>query len=335
MEKNILCVGETLMRLSTEKGNHFFDTTCLHLHYGGAEANVAVNLSNLNHKATYFTKVPDNQLGHAAIKHVQKYGVDASPVIYGGERIGSYYLEAGAGARPTTVIYDRADSAISKMNMEEIDVDKLLEDKYLLHITGITAALSEKAREMTFALIKAAKEKGLKVNFDMNYRAKLWSMEEAAAFLKKVLPYVDYLSAGKLDAINFLGIEEAGEEAEDELNYYYNKIHEMYPNIEIMYSTLRTVLSATHNTLQGTFWKDGKTEYSKVHDMDFIIDRIGGGDAFAAGVLHGILNGKDPSYTINFATAFSVLKHTVNGDACPFTIEETERIMTRDARVDR
>ncbi|MDE1549622.1 sugar kinase [Jeotgalibaca caeni] len=335
MKENILCVGETLMRLSTEMGKHYYDTTSLHLHYGGAEANVAVNLSNLNHQTTYFTKVPDNQLGRAAIKHVTKYGVDAKNVIFGGPRMGSYYLEAGVGARPTTVIYDRANSSVSQLTLEEVNVEELLEGKTMLHITGITAALSENMSEMTFQLIQKAKEKGLKVNYDVNYRAKLWSIEESAAFLKRVLPYVDYLSAGKLDAINFLGIQQPGEEVTDELGYYYNEIHKLYPNIEIIYSTLRNVISATHNTLQGAIWKDGETHYSKVHDMDYIIDRIGGGDAFAAGVLHGILSDKEPEYTINFATAFSVLKHTVYGDACPFTIEEAERIMTRDARVDR
>lgn len=335
MNKTILCVGETLARLSTQTGLHFYDTTQLQLHYGGAEANVAVNMSSLKHQAVYFTKVPDNQLAHAAIKHVQKYGVDASPVIYGGNRLGTYYVEPGVGGRSTTVIYDRANSSISEMKMDEINIDQLLEDKYLLHITGITAALSEDARKMTFELIKEAKKRGIKVNFDMNYRAKLWSVEEAGTFLKSVLPYIDYLSAGKLDAINFLGIKEIEQNRSDELSYYYNEIHELYPNIEIMYSTLRNVISATHNTLQGTFWKNGKTYYSKIHDMDFIIDRIGGGDAFASGILHGILEEEEPEYIIEFATAFSALKHTISGDAAPFTIQETERIMSHDARVDR
>lgn len=335
MKQTILCVGETLARLSTQVGVHFFDTTGLQLHYGGAEANVAINLSSLNHPSVYFTKVPNNQLAKAAIKHVQKYGVDVSPVIYGGERLGTYYVEPGAGGRPTTVIYDRAHSSLSQMKKEEINIDELLEEKHLLHITGITAALSEDSREMTYELMKEAKNRGIKVNFDMNYRAKLWSVEEAGIFLKSVLPYVDYLSAGKLDAINFLGIKEAGPDVSDETAYYYDAIHQLYPNIEIMYSTIRDVLSATHNTLQGTFWKDGKTVHSKVHNMDFIIDRIGGGDAFASGVLHGILEKKDPKYIIEFATAFSALKHTISGDASPFTIEETERIMSSDARVDR
>lgn len=335
MNKTILCVGETLVRLSTQTGMHFYDTTQLQLHYGGAEANVAVNMSSLNHQAVYFTKVPDNQLAHAAIKHVQKYGVNISPVIYGGDRLGTYYVEPGVGGRPTTVIYDRANSSISQIKMDELNMDELLKDKYLLHITGITAALSEASRKMTFELIKGAKSRGIKVNFDMNYRAKLWSVEEAGKFLKSVLPYVDYLSAGKLDAINFLGIQEANQDVSDKLAYYYKEIHQLYPNIEIMYSTIRDVISATHNTLQGVFWRDGQTYYSKVHNMDFIIDRIGGGDAFASGVLHGILEEKEPDYIIEFATAFSALKHTIAGDAAPFTIRETERIMSHDARVDR
>ncbi len=334
MKHNILCVGETLMRFSTQVGTHFYDTTKLNLHYGGAEANVAINLSSLGHQTTYFTKVPDNQLGHSAIRHTQKYGVNASEVLFGGSRMGAYYVESGAGPRASKIIYDRANSSISEMKISEVDVDALLEGKTMLHITGITAALSEDSREMTKELMKKAHEKGITVNFDVNYRSKLWTIEECKIFLQDVLPYVDYLSAGKRDAITFFGVPEI-EEQENELDYYYQKMNEMYPNIKIFYSTLRNVISATHNTLQGTFWKAGVTYYSKVQNMDHIIDRIGGGDAFAAGVLHGILEGKDPEYTINFATAFSSLKHTVNGDVSPFSVEETEKTMTADASVER
>ena len=339
MKQNILCVGETLVRLSTQVGVHFYDTISLNLNYGGAEANVAINLANLGHKTTYFTKVPNNQLGQTAIKNTQKYGVDASHVIYGGNRIGSYYLEAGAGPRAANIIYDRAHSAISEMKVDEINFEELLEGKSMLHITGITAALSKDSAEVTYQLIKAAKEKGLVVNFDVNFRSKLWSVEECAVFLKRVLPYVDYLSAGKLDAINFLGVKELDPDQTtteiEQLDYYFGKIHELYPNIQIFYATIRNVISATHNTLQGAFWKDGITYYSKIQDMDHIIDRIGGGDAFAAGVLHGILENYDPEYTINFATALSSLKHTIYGDVSPFTVEQAERTMTHDARVDR
>lgn len=334
MKQNILCVGETLMRFSTQVGTHFYDTTQLSLHYGGAEANVAINLSSLGHKTTYFTKVPDNQLGQSAIRHTQKYGVDASEVIYGGDRLGAYYLESGAGPRASKVIYDRAHSAIAEMKISEVDVDELLKGKTMLHITGVTAALSEDSRKVTKELMKKAHKKGVTVNFDVNYRSKLWSVEECTAFLKEVLPYVDYLSAGKRDAIVFFGVPEISEQ-EFELDYYYGKMNELYPNIKVFYSTLRNVISATHNTLQGTFWKDGVTYYSTVQNMDHIIDRVGGGDAFAAGVLHGILEEKDPEYTINFATAFSSLKHTVNGDVSPFSVEETEKTMTADASVER
>lgn len=335
MSENILCVGEALLRLTAPTGVHMYDTNSLSMHYGGAEANVAVNMSRLDHKTTLFTKVPNHQLGHAVITHLRKHGVDTSQVQCGGPRLGSYYVNNGVAERSSTVIYDRAYSSFSEIDPAEVDIPALLEGKTLLHITGITAALSQNWRVLTKEFIMAAKERGIKVNFDMNYRSKLWSVEEAGAYLRDILPYVDYLSAGKLDAINFLNVPGPGEEENDTLDYYYDKIHELYPNIEVIYATLRNVISATHNTLQGALWTGGETYYSKVHDIDFIIDRIGGGDAFAAGVLHGILTGKSPDYSISFATAFSSLKHTVVGDVCPFNIEETERKMNHNAAVDR
>lgn len=335
MTEHILCVGEILLRLSTPLGVHFNDASALNIHYGGAESNVAVNLSNLGYKTSFFSKLPESQLGIGVRNHLRRYGVDIDLVLGGGDRLGSYYLDHGAGERASTVIYDRARSSIAEMTLSEVDLDKVFEGKTMLHITGITPALSPEMREVSKVIIKEAKKRGLKVNFDVNYRSKLWSLEEASAFLKEMLPYVDYLSAAKLDAVNLLGISEVEEGVSDELNYYYEQIHEMFPNIQVIYSTIRNVISATHNTLQGTMWSKGLTYYSKVHDIDYIIDRIGGGDAFASGILHGILSGKKPDYTVNFATAYSSLKHSVSGDINPFSIEETERIMTHNAAVNR
>ncbi|UUX34407.1 sugar kinase [Fundicoccus culcitae] len=332
MEENILCVGESLVRLSTQLGTHFTNTTQLDVHYGGAEANVAVNLSILGHKTTYFTKVADNSLGHSAIQHAQKYGVDTSAVIYGGDRVGLYFLETGAGPRAASVIYDRAHSAFSQIQLADVDVDALLDGKSMLHITGITAAISEEARQLTLALIKTARAKGILINFDVNYRAKLWSIEACGEFVRDVLPYVDYLSAGVLDAVNFIGIEAVDGES---LAYYYQKISEMYPNIRAIYATTRKVHSATRNDLQGNLWVDKQLFISKNYSIDYIVDRVGGGDAFAAGVLHGLINNAAPDYVINFATAFSVLKHSIHGDVAPFTIAEAERMMTHNAAVDR
>lgn len=331
MNEHILCVGEILLRLSTPMGVHFNNVASLNVHYGGAESNVAVNLSNLGYKTSYFSKIPQNQLGSAVKNHLRQYGVNVDLVIDGGERLGSYYLDHGAGERASSVIYDRAYSAVSQMTMEEVNMDALFEGKTMLHITGITPALSQSMQEVTLSLMKEAKKRDMKVNFDVNYRSKLWTVEEASAFLKKALLYVDYLSASKLDAINFLGVEEKS----NELEYYYEEIHKLFPNIEIIYSTLREVVSATHNKLQGTLWMDGQTYYSKTHDIDYIIDRIGGGDAYASGILHGIMSEKAPKYIVEFATAYASLKHSVTGDINPFTIEETERIMTHDAQVNR
>jgi len=335
MDTHILCVGEVLLRLSLPLGVHFTEVSAFNVHYGGAESNVAVNLSNLGYETSVLSKVPENQLGASVKNHLQRYGVHTDLLLRGGNRLGSYYLEHGAGERSSSVIYDRAGSSFAEMTLDEIDFDELFHEKTMLHITGITAALSKKMREVTKGLIKEAKDRDLAINFDVNYRSKLWSVEEAADFLKDILPYVDYLSAGRLDAINFLGIAKADETVDDELDYYYNEIHQMYPNIKVIYSTIRNVISAMHHTLQGALWMDSTTYYSNVRDIDFIVDRIGGGDAFAAGILHGLLSKKEPDYIANFATAYSSMKHSVSGDINPFSIEETERILTHDARVDR
>ncbi len=332
---NILTFGEIMLRFSTYNGTHLSDAVNFQAHYGGAEANVAINLSNLGHEAAFASKVPDTALGNAVKRHLQKYGVNTKKMVFGGERLGTYYVDSGVGERSSSVIYDRAYSSFSLLQELEWDLDSLLDGVELLHVSGITPALSEKLSDITLNLIKEAKKRNVQVSFDINYRSKLWDYERASKVLAMILPYVDYCSAGKMDALYLLGIEENKTDHPD-TDYYYRKINEKFPNIEVLYSTNREVKSASSNTLQGTLWKNGQTYASKVHVMEPIVDRVGGGDAFSAGILHGLLTNTTPEYTVSFATAFSSLKHTVFGDSNPFTIKETEDLMNRgSAKINR
>jgi 2-dehydro-3-deoxygluconokinase len=330
--KKIVTFGEIMLRFSTETGKRLFQANRLSLHYGGAEANVAVSLAHFGHHAFFVSKVPENQLGMAAESQLKAHGVQTNYLLKGGERLGTYYLEAGAGPRSSQVTYDRAHSSFSQMLIDEIDFDEIFADAALFHVSGITAALSPALKELTLLALKKAKEKGVITSFDFNYRAKLWSQKEASVAIKTLIPYADICSCGELDALYLLGIEKADDSLgkAEKLAYYYSKINEMYPNIRYMSSTFRNVISASTNTLQGNFYTDGVLYQSSVHQIDHIVDRVGGGDAFASGILHGILKDMPPQEIVSFATAASVLKHTVEGDANVFSVEEIETFMKNE-----
>lgn len=327
--KKIITFGELLLRLSTRIGERTVQANELTMHYGGAEANVAVSLSNFGHDVRFVSKVPNNSLGHAAERHLRMYGVDTSHLLRGGERLGTYYLETGAGERSAQVTYDRKYSSISELTTDEIDFAEIFQGAKLFHVSGITPALSPALQALTLQALQQAKNCGVMTSFDFNYRSKLWSQQEAADAITPLLPYVDICSCGELDAIHLLGIEEAAGslDKEQKIQYYYDKIQEMYPNITYMSSTFRQVISASANTLQGNLYTDGVLFHSKVHHIEPIVDRVGGGDAFAAGILHGIIDGQTPEQIVSFATAASALKHTVHGDCNVFSVDEIKEFI--------
>lgn len=327
--KKIITFGEILLRYSTNSGERISQADQLTLHYGGAEANVGVSLSNFGYDVNLVSKIPDNSLGDAAERHFRSYGVQTNYVLKGGERLGTYYLETGIGERSAQVTYDRKHSSLTNLTKNEINFEKIFQGATLFHVSGITPALSPSLNEITLLLLKKAKETGVMTSFDFNYRSKLWSQKEAAEAIKPLLPYVDICSCGELDAIHLLGIEKADESLgkEKKLNYYYDKIQEMYPNISYMSSTFRHVISASVNTLQGNLYTNGVLYHSKVHRIDPIVDRVGGGDAFAAGIIHGIMDGMPSEQNVSFATAASALKHTVHGDCNVFSEKEIMAFM--------
>ncbi|AGX06807.1 2-dehydro-3-deoxygluconokinase [Bacillus sp. NRRL B-14911] len=325
----ILTLGEIMLRLSTRVDTRLSESKQFQVHYGGGEANVAISLANYNHSVSFASKVPNNALGLAVKRHLQQYGVSTDLLLFGGTRLGSYYLESGVGERSSSVIYDRAYSSFSEIEMLEWSMDELFGDVELFHVSGITPALSDNWAKLTEQLMKEAKKRSVKISFDINYRAKLWSYIKAKSILPALLPYADYCSAGKLDAIHLLGIEEQSKDGEDVANYY-QQMSDLYPNIEMFYSTLREIKSTSDHILKGTIWNKGVLYASKKHFIVPVIDRVGGGDAFSAGIIHGLLTKQDLDYTVSFATAASAMKHTITGDCNQFSIEEIEEFMTRD-----
>ncbi|MEK3854906.1 sugar kinase [Cytobacillus sp. FSL H8-0458] len=313
-----------MLRLSTQQGVRLNQAGQLAVHYGGAEANVAVSLSHFGYQAYFVSKIPANPLGEAVERHLNSHGVKTDFLKKGGQRLGSYYVETGVGERSAQVTYDRKNSSFSDLKAEEIEIEKILSGASLIHVTGITMALSPSLQKFVLQLFQKAKEMGIKVSFDFNYRAKLWTQQEAALVFKQIMPFINICFCGELDVVHMLDLPQADImlPAEERLKMYYQTIQEQFPNIEYFSSTFRTVISASSNHLQGNLYTGGKLYQSKVHMLDPIIDRIGGGDSFAAGILWGILEGLPARQIISFAAAASALKHTVYGDCNPFSREE-------------
>lgn len=323
----VVTLGEIMLRLSTQQGLRLAQSEGFEAHYGGGEANVAISLANYGHEVAFASKVPENSLGEAVKRHLQRYGVATNFLLQGGPRLGTYYMESGIGERAASVIYDRAGSSFAGMQEVEWDMAKLFDHVDIFHISGITPALSANWRKLTLTLMQAAKKAGCKISFDINYRGKLWTQKEAGETLQDLLPLVDYCSAGKMDALYLLEIPEMPKEQPNEAIYYYQKMQELFPNIQVFYSTKREVYSASANQLIGTLWMENQYYESQAHRIDPIVDRVGGGDAFSGGVLHGLLNKDAPQSIINFATAASALKHTIHGDCNQFSQTEVESFL--------
>ncbi len=336
----VLCVGEVMCRLSVGGGVRLADAQAFEAHYGGAEANVAVSLANFGHEARMATKVPANPLGDAVVRQLRRCGVDVSEVLRGGPRLGTYYLETGTGNRGSVAVYDRAGSSFAAMAGCEWDLDELLAGVDLVHITGICPALSPAWREATLEIVRGAAERGVAVSYDVNYRGKLWSWDACMEAFRDVLPYVTILAASWGDVQSALGLERTdwGEAA---MQAAYDALVAAHPNVRAVYSTRRVAHTSSSNDLTGYLYladgsgAPGQLRASRTWRMEPIVDRVGGGDAFAAGVLHGLLAKLPAQETIEFAVAASVLKHTVKGDANCFTAREVEDFLSSGADVKR
>ena len=332
----VLTFGEIMLRLKTPGVERFLQSPSFEATFGGGEANVAVSLANYNMDAAFLSVISDNQLGEECIRQLRGFGVDTTRVVRSKGRMGIYFLEGGANQRPSKVIYDRADSAIALAKPGDIDWDKAYEGIGWLHITGITPAISESAKDLSLEAVKVAKEKGITVSCDLNFRKNLWKYGKTAPeVMCELTKYVDVAIANEEDCQKSLGIE-AGSDVTgghlDTAKYeaLAKEVLKMYPNAEKIAITLRESKSANHNDWSACIC-DGKEFYvSKKYEIKDIVDRVGGGDSFGAGLIYGLLNYDDFKKALEFAVAASCLKHTIIGDFNRVTVKEVETLMGGD-----
>ena len=319
--------GEIMLRLSTDVGKMILQSDRFNVNYGGGEANVLISLSHFGIDTKMITSVSNDDIGKSILRYLRSYDIDTEFVTLSDHRTGIYYLQVGSGIRSSKVIYDRDNSAFCNMKVGDIDIAKALEDVDVFHFSGITLALSNDLRDLLMQMLAYCKEHNIMVSYDSNYRAKLWSLEEAREATLKVLPYVDILSAGILDAENILLMNCELEDNHEKLKYYYDEITKTYPNIKHIFSSHRDIESSSVNKLQCNYYTDGILYLSNKINIDSIVDRVGGGDALSAGIIYSIINNKDPKYVCEFATCASALKHSILGDANLVELSDVERLM--------
>ncbi len=334
MSNRVVCFGEIMLRLSTPGYERFVQCNSFDATYGGGEANVAVSLANYGVDACYVTKLPDNSIGDAALNHLRRYGVKTDYIVRGGERLGVYFLESGASQRPSKVVYDRAHSSISGIKPGEIDWDKAFEGAKWFHFTGITPALSDSAAEATLEAVKKAKQAGLTVSCDLNYRKKLWSTEKASRVMGELVKYVDVCIGNEEDAEKVFGIRAEGSDivsaelSEEGYKEVARKLVERF-GLKMAAITLRESRSASDNGWSAMLHDGTGYYFSRKYDVH-IVDRVGGGDAFAGGLIYALLNGYDSQKSVEFAAAASCLKHTIHGDFNHVTVAEVTSLMKGD-----
>lgn len=332
----VVTFGEIMLRLKSPAMERFFQSPSLEATFGGGEANVAVSLANYGMNASYVTVLPDNDISKACIKELRGFGIDTSNITYNNGRFGIYYLESGANQRPSKVIYDRAYSAISIAKPDEVDFKKAFSDATWFHITGITPAISETAAELSLIAVKTAKEMGLTVSCDLNYRKNLWKYgKEAKEVMSELTKYVDVIIANEEDCQKSLGIEnhaevESGELDTKKYEELAKNVLEAYPNAQKIAITLRESKSASHNNWSACIYNRKEFYVSKKYEIKNIVDRVGGGDSFAGGLIYGLNNYDTDSQALEFAVAASCLKHSIGGDYNRASLAEVKALMGGD-----
>lgn len=331
----VVTFGEVMLRLAPENYLRFVQSEKYEATFGGAEANVAVSLANYGVDAAFVTKLPAHEIGQAAVNSLRKFGVDTTKIVRGGDRVGIYYCEKGASQRPSKVIYDRAYSSIATAQKEDFDWDKIFDGVEWFHFTGITPALSDETAEITLEACKKAKEKGITISCDLNFRKKLWSKEKAGKVMGEVCKYVDYCIANEEDAKDVFGIEADNTDINTgklDRNGYISvakKLTERF-NFKGVAITLRESLSANDNNWSAMLYTNGEAVFSKKYAMH-IVDRVGGGDSFGGGLIYSLLNGYDAQKAIEFAVAASCLKHSIEGDYNMVSVSEVEALAKGNA----
>ena len=333
--KKVITFGELMLRLAPEGYLRFVQSDKYEATFGGAEANVAVSLANYGLHAAFVSKLPTHEIGQAAVNSLRKFGVDTSLVVRGGERVGIYYCEKGASQRPSKVVYDRAYAAIAMAARSDFDWDKIFDGAEWFHFTGITPALSDEMAVICEDACRAAKERGITISCDLNYRKKLWSKAKAGEVMGKLCQYIDYCIANEEDAKDVFGIEA------DNTDIYGGKLdRDGYISVAKKLTdrfgfkgvaiTLRESKSANDNDWSAMLYTNGQAYFSKKYSMH-IVDRVGGGDSFGAGLIYSLVNGFEAQRTIEFAVAASCLKHTIEGDYNMVSVAEVENLAGGDA----
>ncbi len=326
----VITFGELMLRLAPENYLRFVQSDRYEATFGGAEANVAVSLSNYGVDTAFVSKLPEHEIGQSAVNSLRKFGVDTNLITRGGERVGIYYCEKGASQRPSKVIYDRANSAIALATEEDFDWDKIFKGATWFHLTGIMPALSDSMADITLKAVKMAKEKGITVSCDLNFRKKLWSKEKANKVMTEICKYVDYCIANEEDAKDVFGIEmdntdiNTGKLDREDYISIAKKLTDKF-NFKGVAITLRESISASDNNWSAMLYDNGQAYFSKKYAIH-IVDRVGGGDSFGAGLIYSLINRYEPQKVIEFAVAASCLKHSIEGDYNMVSVKEVETL---------
>ena len=326
----IVTLGEIMLRLSPAGNYRFIQVDNFDVIFGGGEANVAVSCANYGHDAYFVSKLPEHEIGQAAVNALRRYGVHTDFVARGGDRVGIYYCETGASMRPSKVIYDRAYSSISEADPDDFDFDAIMDGAVWFHWSGITPAISDKAAELTRLACEAAKRHGVTVSVDLNFRKKLWTKEKAQSIMRPLMKYVDVCIGNEEDAELCLGFKpdadvEAGNTSAEGYKGIFRAMAKEF-DFKYVISTLRESYSATHNGWKAMLY-DGTDFYeSKRYDINPIVDRVGGGDSFSGGIIHGLLTMPSAADALEFAVAASALKQTIPGDFNLVTAAEVKAL---------
>ena len=326
--------GELMLRLAPEGYYRFVQVDRLGATYGGGEANVAVSLANFGTDVGFVSKLPENEIGQAAVNSLRRFGVDTSGIARGGNRIGIYYLEKGASQRPSKVIYDRAGSSFAMSGKEDYDWDKLLDGVTWFHFTGITPALGDNLADVLLDVLPTMKKRGITVSCDLNYRKKLWTRDKAREVMTKLMPYVDVCISNEEDAYDVFGIKAGGTDVTKgnlDKESYKSVAKQLADKFGFSYVaiTLRTSISANDNKWAGMLY-DGKEYNLSKEYLIHIVDRVGGGDSFGGGLIYALMHGYDSKSAIEFAVAASCLKHSVEGDYNMVTVSEVNALASGD-----
>jgi 2-dehydro-3-deoxygluconokinase len=335
----VVTFGEIMMRLSPPGNLRFTQARSFDVIYGGGESNVAVSLANFGLEVDYVTRLPKNDLGEACLQFLRQYAVGTRHIVRGGDRLGIYFLEHGAVQRGSKVVYDRSGSSLATIEPGMMDWEAIFEGAAWFHWTGITPAVSEGAAQVCLEAVRAARARGLIISTDLNYRAKLWRWgRPASEVMTELVALCDIAIGNEEDAAKVFGIHApdtdvtSGKLDAEKYSHVCRELAELFPGLKTIAITLRSSISASHNNWGAVLWHAGKLFFGPAYEITHIVDRVGGGDSFVAGLIYGLLTYQDDMQrAVNFAVSASALKHTIFGDFNLASVAEVEKLMQGDA----